>query len=178
MVTCKLSGSQKQRSALSNARSHLADLLQDDLHDGLLNFSEEVLSCFGHTSGEILVADILFLCQKAERMRESLHFIGAPVRNSHTLFVEQDEAASISLDEHFDTPAELLGRTYNRPRRSQLSTAAAVTGLAEGAADTRKLDRCGLHSLSAAASMRLGLWLDTSIGTCSARFVALKWRVY
>ncbi|BDA41546.1 probable U3 small nucleolar RNA-associated protein 11 [Coccomyxa sp. Obi] len=79
--------------------------------------------------------------KKAERMRESLHFIGAPVQNSHTLFVEEEAAASISLDEHFDTPAELLGRTYNRPRRSQLSTAAAVTGLAEGAADTRKLDR-------------------------------------
>ena len=90
------------------------------------------------------MADTSCLCQKAERMRESLHFIGAPVRNRHTLFVEEEAAASMSLDEHFDTPAELLGRTFNRPRRGQLRTAAAVTGLAEDAADTRKLDRCGL----------------------------------
>ncbi|EIE25270.1 small-subunit processome, partial [Coccomyxa subellipsoidea C-169] len=66
--------------------------------------------------------------KKAERLRNSLHFIGAPVRNSHTLFVDEEEAASFSPQDCFDTPAELLGRTYNRPRRSQLNEAAAISG--------------------------------------------------
>ena len=67
------------------------------------------------------------------------------MRNSHTLFVDEEEAASFSPQDCFDTPAELLGRTYNRPRRSQLNEAAAISGLAEKAADTRKLERWALQ---------------------------------
>lgn len=76
-----------------------------------------------------------------ERSKSSLHFIGAPAQNSHTVFVDEEEAVSFRPEEHFDTPAELLGRTYNRPRRPQLTDPAALTGLGR---NLNKLERCGL----------------------------------
>ncbi|KAF8072886.1 Utp11 [Scenedesmus sp. PABB004] len=59
---------------------------------------------------------------KAERLRASLHFIGAAAPARHTVFVDSAaEAAAFEPAEFFDTPAELLGRTYNRPRNAQLA---------------------------------------------------------
>ena len=54
-------------------------------------------------------------------MRGDLHFIGVPAANQHTVFVDSPAAArSFSAAEHFDTPEELLGRSFNRPRQAQL----------------------------------------------------------
>lgn len=66
--------------------------------------------------------------RKVERMQESLHMIGAPAQRQHVVFVDgAAEAAGFDPSAHFDTPAELLGRTYNRPRRSQLEDASLVS---------------------------------------------------
>jgi U3 small nucleolar RNA-associated protein 11 len=59
--------------------------------------------------------------QKAERLKQSLHFIGLAPQNKHTVFVDSaKEAAAFKPAKFFDTPAELLGRSYNRPRNAQL----------------------------------------------------------
>lgn len=59
--------------------------------------------------------------QKAERLKQSLHCIGLAPQAKHTVFVDSAaEAAKFKPSEYFDTPAELLGRAYNRPRKSQL----------------------------------------------------------
>lgn len=59
--------------------------------------------------------------QKAARLKESLHFIGLRPQNKHTVFVDSaKEAAAFKPAKFFDTPKELLGRTYNRPRTAQL----------------------------------------------------------
>ncbi len=73
-------------------------------------------------------------------MQESLHFIGAPIANKHTVFVDSHAAVrSFSAEEHFDTPAPLLGRTFNRPRGAQLEAAVPpVTDAAVGEAAPHK----------------------------------------
>ena len=74
------------------------------------------------------------LPQKVERLQQSLHLIGAPPANRHTVFVEDaEEAAAFDPATHFDTAPELLGRAFNRPRLAQLADAAA-TNAGEGAA--------------------------------------------
>ena len=54
--------------------------------------------------------------RKVEKMQESLHLIGAPApKRQHVAFVDDDaQAKSFDAEKHFDTPAELLGRAYNR----------------------------------------------------------------
>lgn len=74
--------------------------------------------------------------QKVERLQRSLHFIGAPQQSRHTVFLDGEEAPSFSPQHHFDTPAELLGRSYNRPRNEQLSSALLVSS-----SDSKRLDR-------------------------------------
>jgi hypothetical protein len=77
--------------------------------------------------------------KKAERLRSSLHFIGAAQQTKHTVFVgSAAEAKAFKAAEFFDTPAELLDRTFNRPRRAQLASGVAVSG---GGSST-KADRC------------------------------------
>jgi U3 small nucleolar RNA-associated protein 11 len=73
--------------------------------------------------------------KKVEKLQASLHLIGAPAQNKHVIFVEnKHEAAEFDPAEHFDTPAELLDRTFNRPRRGQLEnlTTATTAGLSIG----------------------------------------------
>lgn len=81
--------------------------------------------------------------KKAERMKSSLHFIGMANQNRHTVFV--DEAANAKQfdpADYFDTPAELLDRSYNRPRTSQLQAGAASTAVKpQGVASSRKLEK-------------------------------------
>ena len=56
--------------------------------------------------------------QKVERLRGTLHFLGAPAQARHTVFVDSEaEAAAFMPEDFFDTPAELVGRAFNRPRR-------------------------------------------------------------
>ena len=74
-------------------------------------------------------------------MRKSLHFIGAPQESRHTVFLEGEEAPSFSLQQHFDTPAELLSRAYNRPRNAQLESAVLASNSAAQLSNSRKLDR-------------------------------------
>ncbi len=75
--------------------------------------------------------------QKVERLRGSLHCIGAPAQARHTVFVDGEaEAAAFRPDEYFDTPAELVSRTFNRPRRRA----------------PRKLDTAGQCVISAIAA--------------------------
>ncbi|CAL5222541.1 g4918 [Coccomyxa viridis] len=79
--------------------------------------------------------------KKVERLRRSLHFIGAPQQSRHTVFLDGEDAPSFSPQRHFDTPAELLSRAYNRPRNEQLSSAALVSSSAASLPNSKKLDR-------------------------------------
>lgn len=74
-----------------------------------------------------LICVLFCVSQKAERLKESLHFIGLGAQNKHTVFVDSaKEAAHFKPAKFFDTPAELLGRSYNRPRNSQLQQQPAI----------------------------------------------------
>ena len=78
--------------------------------------------------------------KKVERLKESLHLIGVPApTRRHVVFVD-DEAGvkNFNAAAHFDTPVELLERSYNRPTQAQLSNAAAVTG---GGSATARAER-------------------------------------
>lgn len=65
-----------------------------------------------------------------DRLRSQLHFIGAAAPRQHVVFVD-DEAAvqSFSAEQHFDTPNELLSRSFNRPRMAQLQEPAVAGSL-------------------------------------------------
>lgn len=70
--------------------------------------------------------------QKLERLKERLHFLGAGAQPRHTVFVDSHKEARVfSAEAYFDTPAELLGRTFNRPRRAQLEDVGTVSGSPE-----------------------------------------------
>jgi hypothetical protein len=59
--------------------------------------------------------------RKAERLASSLHAVGVVDRPpaSHLVFVDDAPAvARFDPVAHFDTPASLLGRAHNRPRRA------------------------------------------------------------
>ena len=59
--------------------------------------------------------------QKVERLKSQLHFIGAAAPRQHVVFVDDEAAAqSFLAEQHFDTPSELLDRSFNRPRTAQL----------------------------------------------------------
>ena len=61
--------------------------------------------------------------QKVRRLKTSLHLIGAVPEGGrkHTVFVDDAaEARAFRPEAYFGTPAELLGRTHNRPRERQL----------------------------------------------------------
>ncbi len=86
-----------------------------------------------------------------ERLRASLHFTGAAADGvgpsasgrRHTVFVDSgEEAAAFSAAEFFDTPAELLGRAFNRPRAAQLASADALRGVAGPAGVAKRAERC------------------------------------
>jgi U3 small nucleolar RNA-associated protein 11 len=80
--------------------------------------------------------------KRIERLRASLHGLGAAdaARSAagastssapHTVFVDtKPEAARFDAAAFFDTPAELLGRAHNRPRRGQVSGPGAVLAAA------------------------------------------------
>lgn len=69
---------------------------------------------------------------KVERLRQNLHLLGsaAPPERRHIVFVENDqEAETFDPAKHFDTPAELLDRSFNRPRNEQLKSSIIVSNL-------------------------------------------------
>lgn len=64
---------------------------------------------------------MIAVLQRLEKMQGDLHFIGAPVQNRHTVFVDSADAArNFNAAEYFDTEEELLSRSFNRPRKEQL----------------------------------------------------------
>lgn len=82
--------------------------------------------------------------KKVERLQSSLHLLGAapPGGRRHVVFVD-NEAAAAQFDPaaHFDTPGELLDRSFNRPRSAQLGDAAAAGGGAVSEAAARRAER-------------------------------------
>lgn len=57
-------------------------------------------------------------------------------RPRHVVFVESAaEARAFDAAAYFGTPAELLDRTFNRPRSEQLASAGAVLGMASKQAE-------------------------------------------
>mmetsp|Transcript_36387 Transcript_36387/g.91427 ORF Transcript_36387/g.91427 Transcript_36387/m.91427 type:complete len:258 (+) Transcript_36387:122-895(+) len=67
--------------------------------------------------------------KKVDRMKASLHFIGAAPRNKHTVFVDStQEAQRFRPEEYFDTEPALLGRAFNRPRREQIDSDTLLVG--------------------------------------------------
>ncbi|GMH33398.1 hypothetical protein BSKO_01232 [Bryopsis sp. KO-2023] len=59
--------------------------------------------------------------KKLDKLSAQLHFIGVPASNKHIVFADSvKEAKKFSPSEYFDTPEELLSRSFNRPRRKQL----------------------------------------------------------
>ena len=79
--------------------------------------------------------------QKVEKLQSGLHFIGAAAPRQHKVFVD-DEAAvqSFSAEQHFDTPNELMDRSFNRPRTAQLQEPNFVANM-PNRRRMRKLDR-------------------------------------
>jgi U3 small nucleolar RNA-associated protein 11 len=75
-------------------------------------------------------------------MQQSLHLIGAPQTNQHVVFVDdEEEAERFDPARHFDTAPELLDRSYNRPRLSQLADGQTVTGGGEAAAAAARVEK-------------------------------------
>lgn len=82
--------------------------------------------------------------RKVEKLQQTLHLIGAPAaERRHVVFVDDEaDAKAFDPEEHFDTPAELLGRAFNRPRRAQLAEGPVASGdPQQAAAVARKAER-------------------------------------
>ena len=101
------------------------------------------------TAGECTCIKQLSPAQKLERLQRSLHFIGAPQQNKHTVYLEPDGASEFSPQQHFDTPKELLSRAYNRPRNAQLECSLLASSSSANAElpDSRRLDRYAVYSV-------------------------------
>lgn len=86
--------------------------------------------------------------QRTKTLADQLHFLreepqGASETPRHIVFVEDEEAAAqFDAAEYFETPASLLGRSFNRPTRTMLNEGTLVAN--PGAAserNLRKMDR-------------------------------------
>lgn len=59
--------------------------------------------------------------KKVERLQASLHFVGENTERKHTIFVNNKaEKQNFDMAKHFDCPAELCERSFNRPRKATL----------------------------------------------------------
>lgn len=94
---------------------------------------------------------------KVERAKQSLHQLGGSRQTDgsnnnnsrrHTVFVDSDDdVGAFDAAEHFETPSELMGRAYNRPRASQLASGSVlVGGVGEGETMRRVAERVGRQS--------------------------------
>eukprot|EP00195_Chlamydomonas_chlamydogama_P010607 CAMPEP_0202903222 /NCGR_PEP_ID=MMETSP1392-20130828/22797_1 /ASSEMBLY_ACC=CAM_ASM_000868 /TAXON_ID=225041 /ORGANISM="Chlamydomonas chlamydogama, Strain SAG 11-48b" /LENGTH=223 /DNA_ID=CAMNT_0049590279 /DNA_START=81 /DNA_END=749 /DNA_ORIENTATION=- len=112
------------------------------VHDGreeLSNkYSQEELALMKSQDVKYLSLKERVEAEKIRRIKESLHFIGLEPRNKHTVFVDEAaEARAFRPEDYFHTPAELLGRSFNRPRKEQLEAEGAVLGATSG----KRLDK-------------------------------------
>lgn len=81
---------------------------------------------------------------KIEKLSSQLHFLSDKPPNKHIIFVDsKEEADKFDAAKHFDTAPELVGRAYNRPRKSTLATT-TVEGIADAAAGAGSADRKAL----------------------------------
>ena len=84
----------------------------------------------------------LMEAKKIEKLRNTLHMLDSDSRtskNTHTIFVdEESEKKSLDLAEKFDTEKELLGRTFNRPKKADLNSEKAFSNLADVADEIEK----------------------------------------
>lgn len=80
--------------------------------------------------------------QKIERLQASLHLVGAPVSNTHTVFVD-DEAQQEAFEpsQYFDTDPDLVARAFNRPKKETLEGDQVVGAALEGKKAQRKAKR-------------------------------------
>ncbi|GIL75178.1 hypothetical protein Vretimale_7877 [Volvox reticuliferus] len=119
---------------------------KEGVHDGRRTqankYSQEELLLMRTQDVKYLSMKATTEAKKAARLQESLHFIGATAAKNdkggtsaaavprHTVFVDDEaEAARFDAAEYFDTPVELLDRTFNRPRSTQLADRRAVLGI-------------------------------------------------
>mmetsp|Transcript_17022 Transcript_17022/g.47538 ORF Transcript_17022/g.47538 Transcript_17022/m.47538 type:complete len:254 (-) Transcript_17022:53-814(-) len=119
---------------------------KDGVHDGRLTeankYTQEQLQLMRTQDIGYVNLKAQHDAKKVERMKQSLHFIGATSRNKHTVFVDSaKEAKLFKPEEFFDTDKELLGRTFNRPRRSQLESEQLVVGAGGDAGAMKKAER-------------------------------------
>jgi U3 small nucleolar RNA-associated protein 11 len=68
---------------------------------------------------------------KVKKMKETLHCLGAGSdERTHTIFVDDyEDVKNFKAAKYFDTPKELIGRAFNRPRTEQLEDADALVGV-------------------------------------------------
>uniref|UniRef100_A0A7S0UPS3 U3 small nucleolar RNA-associated protein 11 n=1 Tax=Polytomella parva TaxID=51329 RepID=A0A7S0UPS3_9CHLO len=121
---------------------------KDGVHDGRLTqankYTQEELRLMRTQDVKYLSLKATIDDKKAERMRESLHFIGTPAQNSHTVFVDDEkEVQQFDAATYFDTPEQLLDRSFNRPRTSQIAS------MTINAPRTRELNRLKYASYKA-----------------------------
>ena len=86
--------------------------------------------------------------QRVERLRASLLCTSATAAQpstsgrQHLVFVDgEEEAAAFRPEDFFDTPADLLGRRFNRPRHAQLHRPDAMLGVAGAAGIAKRAER-------------------------------------
>jgi len=71
--------------------------------------------------------------KKMERLKQNLHGLNRQSGNSHTVFVDSEsEMEAFDPSKHFDTPADLLDRKFNRPRTSQLASESLIVSSVRG----------------------------------------------
>ena len=76
--------------------------------------------------------------QKVQQLQERLHMLGGASQSRHTIFVDdEDELRGFSAEKHFDTPSELLDRSFNRPREEQLRGDSNTSGVVDAKTDAR-----------------------------------------
>jgi hypothetical protein len=84
--------------------------------------------------------------QKIAKLKESLHFIGAPAKNKHTVFVDStQEAAGFEPEKYLDTPKV---HTYRGQGREGVGAVGDVGEVAAGvgvAMETAVLMRLQMH---------------------------------
>jgi U3 small nucleolar RNA-associated protein 11 len=80
--------------------------------------------------------------KKVERLKENVHGLGKNGTGSHTVFVDSEkDVESFDPSEHFETPAELLDRKFNRPRISQLADGSLVVSALKNGESIERVSR-------------------------------------
>ncbi|KAH7731705.1 Utp11 protein [Aphelenchoides avenae] len=88
--------------------------------------------------------------KKIEKLKASLHLTDLGTsRNTHTIFVDDDEEArNFDPQKHFNTPASLLGRRFNRPTKDTMSQSSVRVDSKESAVAAERERRAQYAELS------------------------------